>query len=248
MKIQPQQLENLGYKFLGKVPYNRIPQFAIRTFTGSKWPRIVYYTLLSACSVFALYRTVFLSTDEIDSLHSVNLLFIGLIGSTFLVPLHEYTHLAAFKLMGAKHAKFVCDIRNLNFLAAAPNFVCNKTEFSFAAFAPLVLISALLMPFCISGGQITGMFACGMLLGHTVSCIGDFGMVAVWGHDREIITYDDHANRETVFYTKTIADENIYNTDVNKAIERAVRCWGIHSMPEKAIQEMQNGDSQKPRK
>lgn len=206
MQLLPQELDKNGYLLLDQLEHNNIIPF-IQTYLKKRTLfSVLYYSVTILCAlIIALlmwYSNHYYSFKLGDMMQQLSY-GIGL--SFTLIPLHEYVHALAYKYVGASTTSYDANLKKFYFMAMADQFVANKKEFRIVALAPFIFISLC----CIVGlffvPQIWAFTLWGILFAHSSFCSGDFGLLSYFEshQDKEVITYDDKANKISYFYFKT---------------------------------------------
>ena len=126
------------------------------------------------------------------------------LGLIIVVPLHEWIHGVAYKLVGAPKVTYGGNWRKFYFYAVADKFVVPTKSFLFVALAPFLVISGLALVGYFNSGPNAQWFYLGTLLMHTTACSGDFAMISFYdlNREKEIYTVDDVENKVSYFYVK----------------------------------------------
>ena len=124
----------------------------------------------------------------------------GILAMLLMVVPHELIHGIAYKMTGAQKVIYGADWSKMVFHASAPYHPIDYKQMLLVAFAPFVVLTALLLlGLVLSSGQVWwGLF--GLLLMHTQGCFGDFAMVNFFARQEQPedwITFDD--SREETF-------------------------------------------------
>lgn len=207
MQLHPQELDKNGYQLLDQLEHNNIIPF-IRTYLKKRTKfTVLYYSVNILCAAIIVcllwYHSGLQSFKFLDMLLHISY---GFSLSLLLIPIHEYIHALAYKYVGATTTSYDANLRKFYFMAMADQFVANKKEFLIVALAPFVLISL----GCIAGlffvSQIWAFSIWGILFAHSSFCSGDFGLLSYFDFhkDKEVITYDDKANKISFFYSRSI--------------------------------------------
>jgi hypothetical protein len=203
VKISPQELENHGYRLIGKLEFAELMPFLTPYMKKGNIAMAAFVLSNFLCVVATVFFFVLhLNTHAVAIGSGVGYYILGWALAFGLIPLHEYIHALAYKAVGAKNIAYDVDLKKLIFLTIAHKFVAEKREFIFVALAPFAVISALLLLVFTQvplNWQITML---GMLLMHTTCCIGDFGLVSyfVENKNRRIVTFDKHELKASFFY------------------------------------------------
>lgn len=122
-----------------------------------------------------------------------------------VIPLHEWIHGVAYKLLGAPHVKFGAKLSQMVFFAIAPDFVVNKKEFTILALAPFVIGTILLISllFLVTTDAVWTVWTVFLL--HSSGCAGDFALLGYFHgqQDETLVTVDtlDGTNFVSRFYS-----------------------------------------------
>ena len=205
MKIQPDDLNDMGYQLMDSMDQHNLTPFIIRhlkkrTASSAIWE---YSHLIALIAIYYMF---------LHGIHGGQISFgkaffpflAGYMLSVIVAPIHEFIHYLAFKLMGAKKVSFKVNFKKFYILCNADNFVANRKEIRFVGLSPFVLISAMLtLAVLISGPQLS-FFLMGILIAHTTCCAGDFGILSYFDFhsDKEVVSFDDQAKEITCFYQK----------------------------------------------
>ena len=196
-------LDRLTISTATSVPHHELAPFVQKYMFVWTWITLAYWTfnVLILGAVIAV-ATAGLSGGGLDWFEDV---FIGLGTGFFLTILiaffiHETIHLAAYKLLGAKHVAL--RFKNMMFLALSNDIVLDRRQFYFLAILPF----AVLTPIMIAAAVVTQGFwqfvSLGILLLHTAGCSGDFALINYFyvNRDKNILTYDDVDRQVSHFY------------------------------------------------
>lgn len=205
MNIKPSQIEQEGFTLVATLNHQELIPFiqenlkkknrASRSYTMAN---ILSLTLLVGLFVY----------HYIEDLHSIGeglmQMCYGVSIAFLLIPLHEYIHALAYRYVGARETSYDANWRKFYFMAMADKFVTSRSEFIKVALAPFVIISTtcLLLIFILPVFWWYTLF--GILATHTACCSGDFGLLSYFeaNKDKEIITYDDKAKKESYFFER----------------------------------------------
>lgn len=205
MQLTPDQLSSQGYALKHELPHNNILPF-IRTYLKKRtlFSRLfdVFNLINMALLVwwFVWYRNT-PGFSFSDSFATMGLSFCGIF---LLIPIHEYLHVLAYKIRGAKNTSYKADFRKFYFMAMANRFVANRRDFFVVALMPFVTITALVLLLLVIGGMQLKLIATTILLVHTACCSGDFGLLSYFDFykNSDIVTYDDTEQGISYFYHK----------------------------------------------
>ena len=205
MNIAPSQLEQNGYVLQDKLDHKELIPFIKEYLNRRGITAFVYYGINLAFLLIAIVMIIWNVEQKVISIgDSIFHFFLGFSIALLLVGIHEYIHVLAYRMMGAKETSLDMNLKKFYFLALADKFVANRREFVFIALAPFTIISvvfavlAAVLPF---GWSMTMV---GVLFAHTAMCSGDFGLLGYFeAHiGKEVVTYDDVENKVSYFYSK----------------------------------------------
>lgn len=186
---------------VAEVKHSELLQF-LRAYMRVLNPWVVSYWAANAAACIAFIVYLIYQPGNVDSIMSG----IGL-GFVFffipLLPLHEFIHGMAYKLMGAGKVQYKADFRQLMFYALADRFVVNRREFIWIAILPFVVINTLLIAGIVAVEGKWDVILFGSLILHISGCFGDFALISFFYQHREkaLVTFDDAAGEKTLFYT-----------------------------------------------
>ncbi len=205
MNITPSQLEQNGYMLQDKLDHKELIPFIKEYLNRRGITTFVYYGINLAFLIIAIVMIIWNVEQKVISIgDSIFHFFLGFSIAFLLVGIHEYIHVLAYRMMGAKETSLEMNLKKFYFLALADKFVANRREFVFIALAPFTIISvvfavlAVVLPF---GWSMTMV---GVLFALTAMCSGDFGLLGYFeAHiGKEVVTYDDVENKVSYFYSK----------------------------------------------
>lgn len=205
MQLNPQELDKNGYQLLDQLEHNNIIPF-IRTYLKKQTKfSVLYYAVNILCAAIIVclmwYHSSIQSFKLLDMLLHISY---GFSLSLLLIPIHEYIHALAYKYVGATTTSYDTNLKKFYFMAMADQFVANKKEFRIVALAPFVVISLSCITGLVFAPKIWAFTLWGILFAHSSFCSGDFGLLSYFDFhkDKEVITYDDKANKISFFYSK----------------------------------------------
>ena len=205
MNITPSQLEQNGYVLQDKLDHKELIPFIKENLNRRGITAFVYYGINLVFLLIAIVMIIWNIEQKVISIgDSIFHFFLGFSIAFLLVGIHEYIHVLAYRMMGAKETSLDMNLKKFYFLALADKFVANRREFVFIALAPFTIISvvfavlAVVLPF---GWSMTMV---GVLFALTAMCSGDFGLLGYFeAHiGKEVVTYDDVENKVSYFYSK----------------------------------------------
>lgn len=203
MKLNPEELTANGYELLDELGHLDIIPFVQRYLKMKTYYTVLYiaFNLLGFLMIL-LYFWLNYRAGEISISDGLMYISIGIGLSFTLIPIHEYIHALAYKLMGAKNTSYDANLKKFYFMAMADKFVASKNEFLFVALAPFTVISLFVLIPVLFVPASAALILLGIFLTHTAFCSGDFGLLSYFNYhkDKEIVTYDDKTNRISYFY------------------------------------------------
>ncbi|MEM7101483.1 MAG: DUF3267 domain-containing protein [Bacteroidota bacterium] len=168
---------------------------------------ITTFVFKGSCVILLLLYAValyfYISSGAIGFAESIAFWCIGVfLGTTAIIPFHEWLHGIAYKLVGAPKVSYRGSFKQMMFYAAADQFVIGMNSFRFVALTPFVVISALLIAGYFHSGYALKFGILGFLISHTIACAGDFGLLSYieTQHDKTLYTYDDMENEVSYVY------------------------------------------------
>ncbi|RZJ29250.1 MAG: DUF3267 domain-containing protein [Flavobacterium sp.] len=201
MEIQVADLEQKGYRPLEKMEHSQLMSFVTPYLNKTNWATIVFasVSIIFLISI-ALFSVVVIHLER--SAFCLLYVFGGFLAAYALIPIHEFIHAIAYKIVGARTVLYDVNLKKFVFLTIADNFVASRKEFTIVAAAPFVVITSALFLLLIFFRIHLQLFVLGMLFIHTLFCIGDFGLMSFLASHKEkkVVTYDDKASKQTLFY------------------------------------------------
>jgi hypothetical protein len=206
MQLTPQNLSAQGYTQLEALNHSELIPFVMRCLRKRNFPTVFFFVF----NVLAGIGMMYLLFDHQKGDYGIGkrLLYIcyGFCVSFLFIPLHEWIHVWAYRLCGAKKTSLSANWSKFYFMALAHDFVANARAFMVIALAPFVIISSLLLTGIFFGDVLTQLLCCGALFAHSTMCAGDFGLLGYFAQhgDQKIVTYDDVEKGISYFYGKPI--------------------------------------------
>lgn len=205
MDITPEDLERYGYRPVETLPHDALIPFVRRYLYTKTVSSILYFALnivLLGASVWSL--TITIITDQQPVSGWVMHYMLGLFIAFLLVPLHEYLHVLAYRMLGARETSYMANLKKFYFAALANRFVANEREFRVIALAPLVVISLMVLMLLILVDEGWTVACLGALLMHTGMCSGDVALLSFFERhqDKNMVTFDDVPAKISYFYGK----------------------------------------------
>ncbi len=122
-------------------------------------------------------------------------------GSLGVVPVHEFIHGIAYKLLGAKKIHFGADLDQMIFFVTSDRYPVSGSELIFLALSPFLTINLVTILMVTFLSPQAFLFPAIFLFIHNLMCIGDFALVNyVHLNPQRIYTYDEVGNRISFFY------------------------------------------------
>ncbi|MFM6127277.1 MAG: DUF3267 domain-containing protein [Sphaerospermopsis kisseleviana] len=115
------------------------------------------------------------------------------LGYALLLPLHEWLHALAYRLLGFSRVSVVYRWRTLTAFCVADKAVLASKQFWFVCLAPSIPINAILVLAIGFTAGVPRLLLSGALLLHLAAASGDVALLNVlWLHRRTpLFTYDD---------------------------------------------------------
>lgn len=203
MNLKPEELEENGYVLLDRMNHQDIKPFVKIFLNKRTWFSFFYYSMLVVCLFVLLFICIRLH-------HLYNYPFNKMLGQVFfgillflaLIPVHEFIHVLAYKLVGAKQTSYDVNLKKFYFLAIADKFVTSESEFKIVALAPFLVITGVLLAIPFLSGDLWKVSIFTALLTHSIGCSGDFALLSYFEFNKEkqVVTYDDKENNVSFFY------------------------------------------------
>lgn len=167
------------------------------------YTRTYNYMLLSGLFLMSFYIGMVISSGSFQ-FNTVNEFFLGALLGFLMIPLHEWLHGAAYRMMGASSVQYRADWKKLVFYAAADGHPANYQEFRFIALLPFSVISVMGFMIMVWSGFAWAVLMAGFILSHAACCGGDFGLLSYMHEhkDQDVITVDDMEKGETRFMVR----------------------------------------------
>lgn len=163
---------------------------------------MVYQILMMLLGIWFLIRTIILAFN--NSFSPVVMAGLALIFSfTLLIPIHELLHGLALKFTGAPKVHYGGYLRKFIFYAEADRHVLNKTQFTFVALTPLIVVKILtLCGIYIFWDSPTFYFSLVVMAAHSFFCAGDIGLLTIFFRRSRIYTYDVREEKKSYYFRK----------------------------------------------
>lgn len=205
MNIKPEELTGKDYVLLDQMGHHELVPF-IRMYMSKKTAYRTWYYLCNFI-IFGFAGYLMVAGYGKADFHlgdRVTHFCYGLAIALILVPLHEFIHVLAYRSQGASNTSYDANIKKFYFMALADKFVANRKEFTIVALAPFIVITVTLLILLFIVSNDWKLTIAGILLAHTSMCSGDFGLLSYFEchKNKQVVTYDDVANKITYFYGK----------------------------------------------
>ncbi|MEZ4965359.1 MAG: DUF3267 domain-containing protein [Saprospiraceae bacterium] len=205
MNIQVSELEKNGFTLQDQLEHHELAPF-VRIYLKKRTAYNVFYFAFNLLALLACFPLlgIYKRTGDVEPGDAITHFCYGIALSFLLIPLHEFIHVLAYRSQGAANTSYDVNWKKFYFMAVADKFVASRQEFTVVALAPFVVISTaaiLLMPVV---GPVWQFTLLGILFNHTACCAGDFSLLSYFSFhkDRQVVTYDDVANKVSYFYVK----------------------------------------------
>lgn len=205
MKIKPEELSANNYILIDHFNHMELVPFVQTYMKKRTVPIIIFYLfnlIFFTALVFVFAQSIVLKKITVgDGLAYIS---IGFLITLFLIPVHEFIHVLAYRWQGAEQTSYDMNLRKFYFLAVADKFVANKREFQFVALAPFVLITISLSILAFFSGPLFTISILTAIFIHANCCGGDFALLSYFSFhkNKTIVTYDDKDNKISYFYVK----------------------------------------------
>jgi len=122
-------------------------------------------------------------------------------GSILVIPVHEFLHGMAFRILGSRKITYGADMQQLIFFVTADRFPVSGRELLFLAMTPFLVINTITIIIVVVWLPQMILFTAFFLISHNIMCIGDFAVVNyVLLHGKKIYTFDDVLGKKSYFY------------------------------------------------
>ncbi len=203
MKLTPEELNGNGFVLLDKMPHNELVPFVKKYIHQRTVFSAAYFGLLviSFC-VLVFFCIKYHRTDRLPAGLALAAAARGIALAFLLIPLHEFIHVIAYRLMGARQTSYDVHLKKFYFLALAHRFVASKKEFIIVALAPVVVISFALLIVSFFTSHTLTITLLATITAHASCCTGDFALLSYFNAHRhlDIVTYDDGDEKISYFY------------------------------------------------
>ena len=205
MKLNYTELENNSrYKKILDISHEELIIFVSEHIRPDNLPMQLFYLSNLPVLGYIFYKLyVILFVNPLNWLYLISVILLSFfLFAIVVIPLHEFLHAVAFKILGAKKVSIHAQWSRMLFYAIADKFVMNSKEFIFLALTPFVVINlGLIYSMCYLHGELKVM-ATVFLFFHLTGCIGDFALLGYLYKNRHktILNYDDKELEKSYFY------------------------------------------------
>jgi len=204
-KYVPSDLNSSEFKLLDEVEHQNIMPF-LRAYL--KENKIIFYSLnLNILIFFAVFFYLLIQGFIQEGLkigRGFQYFSYG-VGITFLlIPVHEYLHVIAYRLVGASNTYLDMNLKRFYFMALADRSVVHKNDFIKVILTPFLSITlSCLLLFFLANNDFR-ILLLGLFLTHSVFCSGDFGLLSyiIQNSEKDIYTYDDKSSGKSYFFER----------------------------------------------
>lgn len=205
MKIAVDQLSALGYTKLSELHHDEVVPFVQESMNRPTFYSYFYKAIIICLFGWITYIfTYSLLVEGWIAFLDLSRLLISLILAFAIIPIHEWIHMAAYKVSGAPTTIFKAKWRKFYFVALADGFVADIKTFKFVALAPFIILSGMALLSMLFIGPDWYYVPIGFLFFHSFACGGDFGLLSYITSfkDLEIVTYDEVEAGVSYFYSR----------------------------------------------
>ena len=210
MKRNNPSIEELNYgenyELLAEVEHDEIKSFVLSQLEKGGWlvkGFMVYQAIMVLLGLFIITRALVFSFRGIYEplWYSIGTILFCV---TVLVIIHELLHGIAIKLSGAKNVRYGAYFKKFIFYAEADRHVFNRSQFSFVALAPLVVLKLITLVGIILFFSHPLVYAFSLIMCiHSLFCAGDIGLLSVFHNTQsEVFTFDIKEVRKSYYFRK----------------------------------------------
>lgn len=190
------------FRQIQAIQYSDLVGFVLDYLRRKTWLMVLFWSL---CIIFiSIALTVRMNIAGYFPFR--NILFHSLLGfiifPILLIPVHEFMHVLAFWLTGAKRIRAGADLKQYIFYVTAHRHVIKAGQFKFVALVPFLIISFSLIALIIYLPGLWKWSLSILLFVHTTMCAGDFALLNFYfiNRHRKIYTWDDADEKIAYFY------------------------------------------------
>ena len=205
MKLSVDQLPSLGYTRFSELRHDEVVPFIQESMNRSTFYSYFYKLMIISLFGWLGYMITYsLLIEGWIAFIDLSKLLISLFLAVIIIPIHEWIHMAAYKISGARVTIFKSNWRKFYFIALADGFVTNVRTFKFVALAPFCILSCLALLSMLFIDPDWYYVPIGFLFFHSFACGGDFGLLSYITSykNQDIVTYDDVQSGISYFYSK----------------------------------------------
>ncbi len=199
--------QNDDFKLIAELSHKQVKNFVIGQINeGNSIIKIymVYQLLMILLGIFFITRSVVLALNGIflPLLYVLGGVFFTI---TLLIIIHELLHGLALKSAGAPKISYGGYPAKFIFYAEADHFVMNRSQFTFVALTPFIIIKVLsLAAIMIFFNNPAVYFPVLVMTAHSLFCAGDIGLLSFFYRypDHEVYTFDIKAAKKSYFYIR----------------------------------------------
>jgi len=190
------------FRQIQAIQYSDLVGFVLDYLRRKTWLMVLFWSL---CIIFiSIALTVRMNIAGYFLFR--NILFHSLLGfiisPILLIPVHEFMHVLAFWLTGAKRIRVGADLKQYIFYVTAHRHVIKAGQFKFVALVPFLIISFSLIALIIYLPGLWKWSLSILLFVHTTMCAGDFALLNFYhiNRHRKIYSWDDADEKIAYFY------------------------------------------------
>ena len=209
-RVEIEELENNdAYQLIKTIHHQEILPFIQKEFDR----RNLIIHLFVIINIALLTSSIFIGIQQVSSgtisFWRMFLLWVGgaIAGSTLIIPIHELIHGITYYLLGAPKVSYGWNPKQFYFFAVADRYVINGTQMWPLALGPFVIISVACLMGIVYLGIYWQWFFWGLLVMHSLNCIGDFGMLSFFWEHRSKRLYTFDIVEHSVSYVYQIVDK-----------------------------------------
>ena len=205
MKYQPKDMMKPEFELLDELNHQELMPFLRKYLKNNKF--LFYFINFHLFTFMALFFYFLIKGFIVEDWGIGNDFqnFSYGVGITFLlIPIHEYLHVLAYRIVGARHTYLDMNLKRFYFMALADKSVVHKNDFIKVILTPFLSITLICTALFFIVDHHSKILLLGLFLTHTVFCSGDFGLLAYIIHkgEKDIYTYDDKETGKSYFYEK----------------------------------------------
>ncbi len=192
-----------GYRQLLELDFNDMIPFVRSNIRRKSFISIFYAGVNLGLLTLILLNIIFEMTGPgLTLLKIIKQSIIGVFaGSILIIPLHEFLHGIAYRIVGARKIRYGIDLKQFIFFVTADRHTVSGKELQFLAMTPFVVINAVTITIFFAWFPEILFLPAFFLLSHNIMCIGDFALVNfVLLHGRKVITFDETKKKKSYFY------------------------------------------------